>query len=92
MHVKIHTAAVPDGTTTITNAAAEIARMGFNPSKIERVDRIKALAAALISEIEGVEDGRAAMERPDILRETEAAITHVQIAAMLSVAAATRGL
>lgn len=91
MHVKIHTAAIPDGTTTISNAAAELVRMGFNPSKIERVDRIKALAAALVSEIEDIEDGSAAMERPDILRETEAALTHVQIAAMLAVAAATRG-
>ena len=51
MHVKIHTAAIPDGETNISNDAAAAVRMGFNPSRLEPVDRMKALAAALISEL-----------------------------------------
>ncbi len=91
MHVKIHTAAVPDGTTTISDYAAGVVRMGFNPSKLERVDRIKALAAALISEIDDLEKA-APSDLPDFVRETDHAITLVQSASMFAVAAATRTL
>ena len=34
MHVNIHTAAVPDGTSTISNDALALVRGHFNPSKI----------------------------------------------------------
>lgn len=83
MHVTIHTAAVPNGTTNISPGAAQMVRMGFNLSKSERVDRIKALAAALISECEGVrsEGGSA--------REASIAITDIQSGCMFAVAAAT---
>lgn len=88
MHVKIHTAAVPDGTTTISNSAAELVRMGFNPSKLERVDRIKALAAALVSECEAIRD------EPSMLgtEDAETAITTIRGGVMFAVAAATTGL
>ena len=87
MHVKIHTAAVPDGATTISQSAAELVRMGFNPSKLERVDRIKALAAALVSECEDIRD-----DRGPGAREAAVAITQIQGASMFAVAAATAGL
>lgn len=87
MHITIHTAAVPDGKTNITNSAAETVRMGFNPSRLEAVDRIKALAAALVSECETLRGlgGKGA-------REASIAITEVQTASFFAVAAATAGL
>ena len=87
MHVKIHTAAIPDGTSTISNTAAETVRMGFNPSRLEPVDRMKALAAALISECEAIRDGKGKGGR-----EAAIAITQLQGATMFAVAAATADL
>jgi hypothetical protein len=58
MHVNIHTAALPDATTSISNSAAATVRMGFNPSRIYEVDRIKALVAAVISECELIRDAK----------------------------------
>lgn len=87
MHVKIHTAAIPDGETHISNEAAALVRMGFNPSKLEPVDRIKALAAALISECENIRDARGAGAR-----EAAIAITDMQKTSMMAVAAATAHL
>lgn len=87
MHVTIHTAAIPNGTSSITNSAADLVRMGFNPSRSEPVDRIKALAAALVSECEAIRNagGKGA-------REAAIAITEVQGAAMFAVTAATADL
>lgn len=87
MHVIIHTAAVPDGKTSISNDALALVRGNFNPSKIEAVDRIKALAAALISECEAIRDARGPGGR-----EASVAITQIQGASMFAVAAATAGL
>ncbi|WP_029375096.1 Acb2/Tad1 domain-containing protein [Oceanicola sp. S124] len=87
MHVKIHTAAVPDGESTISNSAASLVRMGFNPSRLEPVDRIKALAAALISECEAIRDGGGKGAR-----EAAIAITDAQKTSMMAVAAATADL
>ncbi|MCP4243935.1 MAG: hypothetical protein GY772_25575 [bacterium] len=87
MHVKIHTAAVPDGETAISDSAAALVRMGFNPSRIEPVDRIKALAAALVSECEAIRDSDGAGAR-----EASIAITDLQKASMMAVAAATAHL
>ena len=87
MHVKIHTAAVPDGETAINSSAAELVRMGFNPSKIEAVDRIKALAAALISECITIRDAKGKGAR-----EAAIAITEIQGGSMFAVAAATADL
>ncbi|GAB4540211.1 MAG: hypothetical protein Tsb0020_53630 [Haliangiales bacterium] len=86
MHVIINTAALNAEECPISNDAAAKVRMGFNPSTLPRVDRIKALAAALISECEAVQaeggDGR----------EASVAITNVQQASMWAVAAATSHL
>lgn len=87
MHVTIHTAAIPNGTSSISNSAAELVRMGFNPSKVPAVDRIKALAAALVSECEAIRDARGKGAR-----EAAIAITEIQGASMFAVAAATAEL
>lgn len=87
MHVTVHTAAVPGGKSSISNTAAELVRMSFNPSKVEPVDRIKALAAALISECEAIRDGRGKGAR-----EAAIAITEIQTASFFAVAAATADL
>lgn len=87
MHVKIHTAAIPDGETPINSSAASLVRMGFNPSKLEPVDRIKALAAALISECENIRDSKGPGAR-----EAAIAITDIQKASMMAVASATAHL
>ena len=86
MHVKIHTGAVPDGQTSISNEALALVRGGFNPSKLEAVDRMKALAAALISECEAIRDAKGPGGR-----EAAIAITQIQGASMFAVAAATAG-
>ncbi|MFV0385604.1 hypothetical protein [Paracoccus sp. (in: a-proteobacteria)] len=87
MHVTIHTAALDGGEATITNSAAELVRMGFNPSVLPEVDRLKALAAAFISACEAIRDkgGKGA-------REASIAITDMQGASMFAVAAATADL
>lgn len=87
MHVTIHTAALGRAETHITNSAAELVRMGFNPSTLPRVDRLKSLAAALASELEAIRDegGRGA-------REASIALTELQKASMFGVAAATADL
>ena len=88
MHVKIHTGALPDGAEThITDQAAATVRMGFNPSTLPAVDRIKALAAALISECQPIADARGPGGR-----EAAIAITEIQGASMFAVAAVTADL
>ncbi|WP_226783176.1 DUF7681 family protein [Oceaniglobus trochenteri] len=87
MHLKIHTAALPDEEVTISSSAAELVRMGFNPSKMPKVDRLKALAAAFVSECEVIRDARGAGGR-----EAAIAITEMQGASMFAVAAATADL
>lgn len=89
MHVKIHTAAIPDGETPISNDAALLVRMKFNPSSLPQVDRIKALAAALISECESIRDDANTNVGA---REASIAITDLQKACMMAVAAATAHL
>ena len=87
MHVKIHTAALPEEEVSISNTAAELVRMGFNPSKLPPVDRLKSLAAAFISECEAIRDARGKGAR-----EAAIAITEMQGASMFAVAAATAEL
>lgn len=84
MHVTIHTAALPSEQVAISNDAAALVRMGFNPSTLREVDAIKALAAALVSACETMKAGPGG-------REAAIAITHAQTAAMFAVAAATAG-
>ena len=87
MHVTIHTAAVIGEEVSITDAAAKAVRMGFNPSALSRVNRLKALAAAFISECDAV-----AAELPEAGRELAVAKTNMQTASMWSVLGATTGL
>ena len=87
MHVIINTTALTGEEVPINSTAAEVVRMGFNPSTLPPVDRIKALAAALVSECENIRD-----ENRDAAREASIAITEIQGATMFAVAAATKGL
>lgn len=68
----------------LTDSACEAVRLSFNPSGIEKVTRIKTLAAALISELETIGG--------DAGREAAIARTHVQSASMFGVLAATKGI
>jgi len=87
MHVVINTAALDGVTTPISDSAAKIVRMGFNPSSFPEVDRIKSLTAALVSECEAIRD-----EGGEGAREASIAITQLQRASMFAVAAATSKL
>lgn len=84
MHVKINTPALDNAEVPITNGAAALVRMGFNPSRFPQVDRIKALAAALVSEAEAIKKAGGPGAR-----EAAIAITEIQGACMFAVAAAT---
>lgn len=84
MHVTIHTASLHGTSVPISNEAAALVRMSFNPSARPDVDTIKALAAALISACEASKGGPGG-------REAAIAITHAQTAAMFAVAATTAG-
>lgn len=64
------------------------ARLKFNPSQLDSVTRIKALAAALYSELETL----AAERHPVAGREAATAMTHIQAGAMFAVSAATAHL
>ena len=71
--------------TTVSDTAKEAVRIGFNPSQIERVNRLKAIAAAFISECEDGQRGSGAAAR-----EYAVAITNMQTASMWGVLAATK--
>ena len=66
-------------------------RLSFNPSSLERVDRIKSIAAALITECETLRD-EASQNNSKGGREAAIAITDAQSACMFAVAAATANL
>lgn len=86
MHVTIHTAALPAHEVPISDEAAGLVRLSFNPSALPRVEAIKALAAALISEC------RADFANPAAARAAALAATAAEEAAMWGVKAATAGL
>lgn len=71
----------------VSDSATRLVRGHFNPSSLGAVDATKALAAALISQLEQIRDS----EDGDG-REAATAITHVQTACMFGVAAATSKL
>lgn len=74
-------------TTVCTEAAEKLARFTFNPSGQGDVTRLKAIAAAFITEcqlVQGQNPGH-----PNAAREAAAAITLMQQAVMMAVAAAT---
>lgn len=90
-HVIINTGAANGATTAVSTTAMDTVRLGFNPSKMERVDRIKSLAAAFISECEELrEEAKDAGGQGG--REASIAITEAQGACMFAVAAATANL
>lgn len=68
----------------VSEEAAKLVRLSFNPSGNEDVIRVKTLAAAFITAVQAVEakDGR----------EGALAVTHAQTASMFAVAAITAGL
>lgn len=91
MHVTLHVPSLPHGNeVAISDSAAKRARMTFNPSNNDRVNRIKALAAALYSECEAVQVD--AGGDPVANREAATAMTHIQAGAMFAVSAATAHL
>lgn len=57
MHVIINTAGLDEAVQPITNEAAELVRLSFNPSEVEPVERLKALAAAFVAACDAVEAG-----------------------------------
>ncbi|WP_321832284.1 DUF7681 family protein [Thalassovita sp.] len=86
-HVEIKTGAAMDAKTPVTDSAMKTVRLRFNPSSLPQVDRIKSLAAALISECEQIRD-----QGESGAREATIAITEVQGACMFAVSAATAHL
>jgi hypothetical protein len=86
-HIVLNSGACDGVEVPISLSAADKVRMKFNPSGLERVDRLKSIAAAFISECEEMLadddcDGR----------EAAIAITEMQGASMFAVASATSGL
>lgn len=75
-----------DRVVTVTDEAKAAVRLAFNPSQLERVTRLKSLAAAFITECKM---GQA--ELPEAAREYAVAITNMQQASMWAVLAATTG-
>ena len=71
---------------TLTDAAKEAIRLGFNPSTLPNVDALKCLAAAFISECD-----RISAEVPDGGRSLAVAKTNMQTASMWAVLGATTG-
>lgn len=86
-HVIVNTGAAQGVEVPVSTSAMDTVRLGFNPSKLPRVDVIKSITAALISECERLRDegGKGA-------REASIAITQAQTASMFAVAAATADL
>lgn len=74
-------------TTVCTDTAEKLARFSFNPSGQGDVTRLKAIAAAFITECQLVQGQNPA--HPNAAREAAAAITLMQQAAMMAVGAAT---
>jgi hypothetical protein len=85
MTFAIHNGA--DGAIDISTDGAEAVRFQFNPSGLDKVNRIKTLTAALITELQNQQK-----EYPAAGREFAVAITNAQTASMWAVLAATKGL
>lgn len=77
------------GSIELTTEAVERARLSFNPSGNQRVERIKTLTAALYTELQEVV--KLAREQKDDTtgREAATAMTHLQAGAMFAVSAVT---
>lgn len=100
MHVTIHTANLDNVSVNITDTAAKRVRMNFNPSTLPNVDRLKALAAAFMSECDritiemtvdqSIPNYEAIKEM--VYREMATAKTNIQSASHFAVSAATSRL
>ena len=86
MHVKTHSRLNEGTQTPINQSAQELVRLGFNPREDATVDRIKMLAAALITEV-----GNLQIDDHVAGRHASLAITAAEEAAMWAVKAATPG-
>ena len=82
MHVQLFTDATPNGFTTISPTAAELVALSPDPT-CPPVDRIKALAAAVVSECEVIQGAGSPGAK-----EAAIAITHMQAAAQAAAHAA----
>lgn len=78
-----------NGAIEISEKAAKRARMTFNPSGNERVNRIKTLAAALYTELDEIVAAAHEQGNATAGREAATAATHLQSAAMFGVSATT---
>lgn len=87
MHVQLHMGEESPTEIPVTDFGAAKVRYKFNPSGLARVQRIKFLAAALISEIEDMNE-----EGESDIRESAIAITDIQKGTMMAVASATSKL
>ena len=106
MQVVIQVSGQPDVIIGVSDAAIHRARASFNPSALPGVDNVKALAAALYTELDKIPDlvedklqeavgqGSAIPGRPleFARREAATAATHIQAGAMFAVSAATAHL
>jgi hypothetical protein len=86
-----------DGSTyavLLSDAAKEAVRFAFNPSGLEAVNRLNALAAAFLSECEYQTDtGKTRFHvHGEVDREFEVAKTNMQTALMWAVLGATKDL
>ena len=84
MHVVINTANINAREIPINDTAAQLVRLGFNPSESGTVEVIKALSAALISVCEDLR-----VDNITCGRHASLAITDIESAAMWAVKAAT---
>lgn len=100
MHVIINTANLVNVSVAISDTAAKRVRMSFNPSTLPNVDRLKALAAAFISECDRIAIEMTADESKSdhqvikeiVLREMATAKTKIQSASHFAVGAVTARL
>ena len=84
MHVKTFSKLNEGTETPINQSAQELVRLGFNPSEDATVDRIKMLAAALMSEV-----GNLKIDDHNAGRHASLAVTATEEAAMWAVKVAT---
>lgn len=97
--VTVHLSEENSAYIALTEAAMKRARLTFNPSGLQRVAVIKALTAALYTELKALTDEAADPANPrtpaeamTIGREAATAMTHIQAGAMFAVSAATAHL
>lgn len=81
----VRTILVTEG--SLSDTAKDAVRLTFNPSGNARVNLLKMLAAALITEYEWI-----MKDNPAATREAAVAITNLQTASMWGVLAATKNL